>query len=81
MVDEFLAKASISQCSSFAETAEVISKVGFKMFLGVNVEVRQPCHLPPAISTPASYLLRYRQCQSEVELQLSSGTGGGCERV
>jgi len=40
MVDEFLAKASISQCSTFAETAEVIAKVGFKMFLGVNVEVR-----------------------------------------
>ena len=40
MVDEFLAKASISQCSSFVETADVIAKVGFKMFLGVNVEVR-----------------------------------------
>lgn len=47
MVDEFLAKASISQCSSFAETADVISKVGFKMFLGVNVEARPPYH-PPA---------------------------------
>jgi len=39
MVDELLAKASLAQCASFSETAEVVAKVGFKMFLGVNVEV------------------------------------------
>jgi hypothetical protein len=58
MVDEFLAKASISQCSSFAETADVISKVGFKMFLGVNVEARPPGYPPhPAYSTSALPML------------------------
>ena len=39
LIDEFLAKAQVGQCSSFAETAEVIAKVGFKMFLGVTAEV------------------------------------------
>ena len=39
LIDEFLAKAQIPSCSSFAETAEVISKVGFKMFLGITAEV------------------------------------------
>ena len=34
-----MAKAQIPSCSSFAETAEVISKVGFKMFLGITAEV------------------------------------------
>lgn len=39
LIDEFLAKAQVGSCSSFAETAEVIAKVGFKMFLGVTAEV------------------------------------------
>lgn len=39
LIDEFLAKAQVGQCGSFQETAEVISKVGFKMFLGVTAEV------------------------------------------
>ena len=39
LIDEFLAKAQISSCSNFGETAEVISKVGFKMFLGITAEV------------------------------------------
>lgn len=39
LIDEFLAKAGIGSCSSFTETAEVIAKVGFKMFLGVTAEV------------------------------------------
>ena len=39
LIDEFLAKAQISTCSNFGETAEVISKVGFKMFLGITAEV------------------------------------------
>jgi len=39
LVDEFLAKAQIASCSNFMDTAEVIAKVGFKMFLGVTAEV------------------------------------------
>lgn len=42
-VDEFLSKADVAglttQCGSLRETAEVVAKMGFKMFLGVNAEV------------------------------------------
>lgn len=36
LVDDFLAKSRISQCTSFTETADVMAKVAFKMFLGVS---------------------------------------------
>ena len=39
LIDEFLAKAQIGTCSNFADTAEVIAKIGFKMFLGITAEV------------------------------------------
>ena len=35
LVDEFLAQSRIAKCSSLKDTAELLSKVGFKMFLGV----------------------------------------------
>ncbi|KAK9090383.1 hypothetical protein Sjap_023560 [Stephania japonica] len=39
LIDEFLAKSNVSRCVDFKETAEVIAKVGFKMFLGVSASV------------------------------------------
>ncbi|KAL5724492.1 hypothetical protein ACHQM5_007747 [Ranunculus cassubicifolius] len=39
LVDEFLAKSNVSRCVDFKETADVIAKVGFKMFLGVTASV------------------------------------------
>lgn len=36
IIDDFLAKSEMTGCKSFAETAEVIAKVGFKMFLNVS---------------------------------------------
>ncbi|CAM9584967.1 unnamed protein product [Phaeothamnion confervicola] len=39
MIDEFLAKSSVASCSDFRDTADVIAKVAFKMFLGVTAEV------------------------------------------
>mmetsp|Transcript_4675 Transcript_4675/g.8249 ORF Transcript_4675/g.8249 Transcript_4675/m.8249 type:complete len:192 (+) Transcript_4675:110-685(+) len=40
LIDEFLAKSNVSRCGSFRETAELISMVGFKMFLNITPEVR-----------------------------------------
>ena len=37
LIDEFLAKSGVSNCSDFVETADVIAKVAFKMFLGVGL--------------------------------------------
>ena len=39
IIDEFLAKSGVTSCSNFKETAEVIAKVAFRMFLGISVEV------------------------------------------
>jgi hypothetical protein len=39
IIDEFLAKSGTTSCSNFRETAETLSKVAFKMFLGINTEV------------------------------------------
>uniref|UniRef100_A0A7S1CY18 Trafficking protein particle complex subunit n=1 Tax=Cyclophora tenuis TaxID=216820 RepID=A0A7S1CY18_CYCTE len=44
-VDEFLAKADqanmvIPQCRALQETAEVLAKTGFRMFLGISAEVQ-----------------------------------------
>ncbi|KAL9646441.1 hypothetical protein ABK040_006438 [Willaertia magna] len=41
MVDEFMAKSGLTSgaCREFKDTAESISKVGFKMFLGINATI------------------------------------------
>ncbi len=39
IIDEYLAKSGTTSCSNFRETADMISKVAFKMFLGVTAEV------------------------------------------
>lgn len=39
LVEEFLAKTGIGRCTNFKETADVVSKVGFKMFLNITPTV------------------------------------------
>eukprot|EP00922_Rhytidocystis_sp_ex-Travisia-forbesii_P043889 GHVS01065444.1.p1 GENE.GHVS01065444.1~~GHVS01065444.1.p1 ORF type:complete len:192 (+),score=27.15 GHVS01065444.1:47-622(+) len=39
LIEEFLAKSNTSTCGDFKETADVIAKVGMKMFLGISCEV------------------------------------------
>eukprot|EP00735_Rhodelphis_limneticus_P014702 TRINITY_DN8777_c0_g1::TRINITY_DN8777_c0_g1_i1::g.23870::m.23870 TRINITY_DN8777_c0_g1::TRINITY_DN8777_c0_g1_i1::g.23870 ORF type:complete len:202 (+),score=46.75,sp/Q86K94/TPPC3_DICDI/57.14/6e-72,TRAPP/PF04051.11/3.8e-39,AAA_32/PF13654.1/0.088 TRINITY_DN8777_c0_g1_i1:38-607(+) len=40
LIDEFLAKSNLGgKCKTFKETADVIAKVGFKMFLGITAQV------------------------------------------
>jgi len=39
LVDEFLAKSGVKACVNFKETANVIAKVAFKMFLGIAADV------------------------------------------
>ncbi len=41
LVDEFLAKSQIRNCKNFKQTAELIARVGFKMFLGVEGNVKK----------------------------------------
>uniref|UniRef100_A0A6B2LKJ3 Trafficking protein particle complex subunit n=1 Tax=Arcella intermedia TaxID=1963864 RepID=A0A6B2LKJ3_9EUKA len=39
LIDEFLARSNLGRCRDIKETAEVITKVGFKMFFGVTANV------------------------------------------
>lgn len=36
LIEEFLAKTGIRRCQTFKETAEVISKLGFRIFLNIQ---------------------------------------------
>eukprot|EP01084_Bolivina_argentea_P040224 74331_1 len=40
LIDEFLSKAQIKKCKNFQETAELIARVGFKMFLGIEGQIK-----------------------------------------
>ena len=39
IIDEYLAKSGTQSCANFRDTAEMIGKVAFKMFLGITAEV------------------------------------------
>ncbi|KAL1958856.1 hypothetical protein VTO42DRAFT_3693 [Malbranchea cinnamomea] len=39
LIEDFLAKSNLGRCSNFRETAEMISKVGFKIFLNITPTV------------------------------------------
>lgn len=39
LIEDFLAKTGTGRCQSFQETAEVVSKVGFKIFLNISPAV------------------------------------------
>ncbi|KAI5291897.1 transport protein particle 22 kDa subunit [Ascosphaera aggregata] len=39
LIEDFLARSSLGRCKDFRETADVISKVGFKMFLNITPTV------------------------------------------
>ncbi|ODV95849.1 hypothetical protein PACTADRAFT_2156 [Pachysolen tannophilus NRRL Y-2460] len=39
LVEEFFAKTGLGRCTSFKDTSEVISKIGFKMFLNITPTV------------------------------------------
>jgi len=40
LIDDFLAKSGLARCGSFKETAEAVSRVGFKMFLNLTPVVK-----------------------------------------
>lgn len=39
LIDEFLAKSSQAPCQSFRDVMETLSKIGIKMFLGIDTEL------------------------------------------
>eukprot|EP00529_Nitzschia_sp_RCC80_P037002 CAMPEP_0113498080 /NCGR_PEP_ID=MMETSP0014_2-20120614/30961_1 /TAXON_ID=2857 /ORGANISM="Nitzschia sp." /LENGTH=189 /DNA_ID=CAMNT_0000392039 /DNA_START=88 /DNA_END=657 /DNA_ORIENTATION=- /assembly_acc=CAM_ASM_000159 len=51
-VDEFLAKSNAPYCKTLEETAIVLAKTAFKMFLGITCDVQQ--HTPTTFSMSMS---------------------------
>ena len=39
LIEDFLARSNSGQCSNFRETAEMISRVGFKIFMNITPTV------------------------------------------
>lgn len=39
LIEDFLAKSGVGRCSNFRETADMIAKVGFKIFLNISPTV------------------------------------------
>ncbi|XP_016370952.1 trafficking protein particle complex subunit 3-like [Sinocyclocheilus rhinocerous] len=39
LIEDFLARSSVGRCHDFRETADVIAKVAFKMYLGITPSV------------------------------------------
>jgi trafficking protein particle complex subunit 3 len=39
LIEDFLAKSSMTTCTNFKDTADIVSKVGFKMFLNITPTV------------------------------------------
>lgn len=39
LIEDFLAKTGTGRCQSFKETADVVSRVGFKIFLNISPQV------------------------------------------
>eukprot|EP00037_Helgoeca_nana_P000511 m.22024 g.22024 ORF g.22024 m.22024 type:complete len:180 (+) comp10613_c0_seq1:110-649(+) len=39
LIDDFLANSGVGKCQDFKETMDVISKIGFRMFLGITPSV------------------------------------------
>jgi len=54
LIEDFLARTSIPRCTDFRETAEVISKVGFKTFLNITPTITFPQAPNPATTAPST---------------------------
>lgn len=39
LIDDFLANSGVGKCQDFKETADVVAKIGFRMFLGITPTV------------------------------------------
>lgn len=52
-VDEFLAKSNAPYCKSLTETAEVLGKTAFRMFLGIAVDIEH--------SSPSCFSLQFTE--------------------
>ncbi|EJT50475.1 transport protein particle complex subunit [Trichosporon asahii var. asahii CBS 2479] len=60
LIEDFLARTGLQRCQTFAETAEVVSKVAFKTFLNITPTVSfPPPQVPPTagLKQPCEFVL------------------------
>lgn len=72
-VDEFLAKSNAPYCKSLADTAEVLARTAFKMFLGITADVVH--HSPTSFSVtfqenPLSLFVELPEQYKELEYSI-----------
>ncbi|WVN86183.1 uncharacterized protein L203_101344 [Cryptococcus depauperatus CBS 7841] len=65
LIEDFLARTGLQRCTTFAETAEVISKIAFRTFLAIT----------PAVSFPPTSV-QQQQTSAQVAASSSSGAAG-----
>ena len=70
-VDEFLAKSRAPHCSSLEDTAEVLGRAAFKMFLGISVDVTN--------HSPTSFSLLFQDNPLSLFVELPEGYKGKLE--
>lgn len=73
LIEDFLARTNLSKCHDFREVGEVISKVGFKMFLNITPTVN---HLESSTSREFSLVLDENPLAEFVELPPDARSGG-----
>ncbi|KAK4689181.1 trafficking protein particle complex subunit 3, partial [Tremellales sp. Uapishka_1] len=64
LIEDFLARTAMPRCQSFAETAEVISKVAFKTFLNITPSVSFPAPTsttPSNLPSPSEFVLLFEE--------------------
>ncbi|KAJ9106556.1 hypothetical protein QFC20_004048 [Naganishia adeliensis] len=64
LIEDFLARTSLPRCSDFRETAEVVSKVGFKTFLNITPSITFPSTTTqttevPGMTGPTEFILTF----------------------
>ncbi|CBQ70701.1 probable BET3-involved in targeting and fusion of ER to golgi transport vesicles [Sporisorium reilianum SRZ2] len=73
LIEDFLARTNLSKCSDFREVGEVVSKVGFKMFLNITPNV---IHHQPEDASEFSLILDENPLAEFVELPRDARAGG-----
>lgn len=77
LIEDFLARTNLSKCSDFREVGEVVSKVGFKMFLNITPTVihhQQEDAAASSSGTAAASAAPAGQQSAAASAQASSGS-------
>ncbi|ORY29684.1 NO signaling/Golgi transport ligand-binding domain-containing protein [Naematelia encephala] len=74
LIEDFLARTGLQRCSTFGETAEVVSKVAFKTFLNITptISFPAPSTIPPAAPLTTTTTTQQQTSSSAIPLPFPS---------